>query len=122
MAIGILKGVDSGDSGVVMYHGKITFGSTTAITTDDSYGFAVTKAATGRIRVTLDHKHPEFLNFIAQLDSQAGAADNTYQIYNEYTAANGYFDISLLTGATETSPSSGDVLYLTVIMKKTTVQ
>jgi hypothetical protein len=122
MSLGILKGVESKDSGVVMLHGKVTIGASGAVSTDDSSGFATTKAATGRYTFTLDHKYPEFLGAIVNIDAQGTPSDLKDQIYTEYTVASGAITFSLLAGTTETNPASGDTLFVTLIMKKTTVQ
>lgn len=119
MSIGILKDVQAKASGVVILDGTVVIGASGAVSSQDCNGFTVTKAATGRYTCTTTHTYSKFLGATILVDAQGTPSDLVPQIYAEY--ASGAISFSLLAATTETNPASGDTLYITLIMKASTV-
>lgn len=116
------------DREVVKLYGKVTFGTSGAVSTDDSLGFAVTKTATktGRYTVTLEDTFAEFLgcNVTTQI-----ATDNAHTAtvglvtavrnvsVNDSTPTFEIQFIELDGGASDADPGNGYIAYIEITLK-----
>ena len=112
----ILDDVKSADKGVVILTGKVTIGSSGAVSSEVSDGFSTTKAATGRYTFTTDEPYDDLLFCNVVVDAQTTPSDLVPQIYTGY--ASNAISVSLLAATTETNPASGDFLHVMLVMRK----
>lgn len=103
--------------GVVDFFGRVTFGASGAVSAKDVPGCTVTKpAGTGIYRFTLTNPYQELLSFDAKI-YDATERDANWHITTDYTAANGYFDVTYLAAGSAANANSGDVALVRFAMR-----
>lgn len=116
------------EGGIVELYGKLTFGSSGAISAQSCKGFsvAIVDSTAGRYTVTLEDKYPEFKGCDVTLqgpDSSAlTTADGNQHVVRAVNMANKTFLLQLVrtdTGA-DADPTSGTIAYLKITLKNST--
>lgn len=103
---------------------KISIGATGAPTlvTPGSLGAAsISRTSAGLYKLTLSDAYPYLMAFEGKLLS-ATAEDIHFQLKAEAVATTKTIDFFCLTGATATDPANGDVIYLRMDLKNTSVK
>jgi hypothetical protein len=119
------------DREVVKLYGKVTFGASGAVSSQDCLGFTVTKTATktGRYTVTLDDTYPKFLGCNVSTEIATDAAHTAtvgLQTALRNVSVNDatptfeiqYIEVDGSSG--DANPASGAVAYIEVILKNAT--
>jgi len=103
---------------------KISIGASGAPTlvVPGSLGAAsISRTSAGLYRLTLTDAFPYLMGFEGKLLASA-AEDIHFQLKAETVATTKLIDFYTLTGATATDPASGDILYLKIDLKNTSVK
>lgn len=114
-----VSGLRTLDNELVMLTGKVTFGATSTVASQDTNGFTVTALGTGTFTVTFGNaaqtdKYAKLYGFTLQ-PLVATATDSTWQLITD-TVESGTLTIRNTVGATATAPATGAVLYCTFIL------
>lgn len=109
--------------GTVMLAGKVTWGSSGAVSSgpDAEQGFTVADTDTGRFTVTFSHKYRSFLAMSAITDSQGTVIGGTWEIHTPYDPSTGTLVLSHSIEEAEADPTSGNETYFAFWMKNTDV-
>lgn len=100
---------------------KVSFGASGAPTIVTGYGFAsITRTGAGDYKVTLSDRYSS-LKFIEGIFLSSSAQDIRLQLKAEAVLSSKTFDFYTLTGASATDPANGQVLFLKVEVKNTSV-
>lgn len=103
-------------------YGKITIGSTGAITATDALGFSVAKTSgeTGRYTVTLADKYTAFRGCNITIEGAADAALTVLYgaVRNVAVSTTKTFDVQFVGAvATDTNPASGTVIHFEIVLQ-----
>jgi hypothetical protein len=102
------------DRKVVSLYGKVVFGGSGAVASQDCLGFTVTKisATTGAYRCTLEDKWNALLFADAKIDDAATAADVKVQVRNVDLSSTKTVDFQIIGGAIAADATSGHEMYI----------
>lgn len=113
----IPKAAYASQPGTVFLFGTVTFGSSGAVSSQDSQNFTVTKpSGTGIYRITLDSGYHNFVGVNFTPMNGGTAADVSYQ--QKTNVSSGVVDFHCVSSGSAADATSGHKVFITVAVKK----
>lgn len=115
------RDISSLDNNVVKLFGKVTFGATTSVSSQDCNGMVVSALGTGTIDVQLGSasapdKYPKLLA-VSLTPLSSAATDTGWQMIEESIATDGTFSLRNAPGGVATAPATGSSLFILVSVR-----
>lgn len=111
------------DKQIKILSGKINIAADASVSSHTILGVGasgVTRTATGTYTITLDDKYPELVG-ISMIYGAATAVDLVPQIVSETVSSTKIITFKLLAGATATNPSAVGFVFVTILLKNSTI-